>query len=52
VYERDSLTGEPIYYLAKKYVDCISGTQITKESRAARRREHASRQQGKTETLN
>jgi hypothetical protein len=31
VYERDSLTGEPIYYLAKKYVDCISGTQITKE---------------------
>ena len=31
VYERDSVTGEPIYYLAKKYVDCISGTQITKE---------------------
>jgi len=31
VYERDSVTGEPIYYLAKKYVDCISGTQISKE---------------------
>jgi hypothetical protein len=31
VYERDSVTGEPIYYLVKKYVDCISGTQISKE---------------------
>jgi hypothetical protein len=31
VYERDSVTGEPIYYLAKKYVDCISGTQLTKQ---------------------
>ena len=31
VYERDSVTGEPIYYLAKKYVDCISGTQISKQ---------------------
>jgi hypothetical protein len=31
VYERDSLTGEPTYYLIKKYVDCKSGTIITKE---------------------
>jgi hypothetical protein len=31
VYERDSVTGEPIYYLAKKYVDCLSGTQLTKQ---------------------
>jgi hypothetical protein len=31
VYERDSLTGEPIYYLVKKYVDCISGFEIRKE---------------------
>jgi hypothetical protein len=31
VYERDSLTGEPTYYLAKKYIDCISGTEVKQE---------------------
>jgi hypothetical protein len=31
VYERDSLTGEPTYYLAKKYIDCISGIEVRKE---------------------
>jgi hypothetical protein len=31
VYERDSLTGEPTYYLAKKYIDCISGTEVRQE---------------------
>jgi hypothetical protein len=31
VYERDALTGEPTYYLIKKYVDCKSGSIITKQ---------------------
>jgi len=31
VYERNSISGEPTYYLVKKYVDAISGTEVKKE---------------------
>jgi hypothetical protein len=31
VYEKDANTGEPTYYLVKKYVDVISGTEVRKE---------------------
>jgi hypothetical protein len=30
VYERDNQTGEPTYYLVKKYVDATAGTVVTK----------------------
>jgi hypothetical protein len=30
VYERDNTTGEPTYYLVKKYVDATAGTVVTK----------------------
>jgi hypothetical protein len=31
VYERDNTTGEPTYYLVKKYVDATAGTVVSKE---------------------
>ncbi len=30
VYQRDSITGEPTFYLIKKYVDAISGNEVEK----------------------